>query len=194
MCRDFSSQSIAPDVLDRILRAGFRGPSAGNTDSIELVVLEGSRVPDYWDTTLSPQRRATFPWPGLLNAPVLVVPYVDPSGYVERYGLPDKESTGLGTGIDAWSVPYWWVDGGAAVMAMLVAAEFAGLGALFFGQFENESAVARLLGVPDRLRAVGTLAFGHPGDGRSVSTSARRPRRGVDRRTHRGGWGRFEPD
>ncbi len=189
MCRDFSGEPVPSEVLEVVLRAAFRGPSAGNTDAVSLLVLEGARVQDYWATTLSPQRRAEFPWPGLLRAPVLVVPYVDPEQYVDRYAEPDKELTGLGSGTDAWPVPYWWVDGGAAVMAMLLAAEDVGLGVLFFGQFDHEGAVMERFGVPTRLRALGTLALGVRGDGASTSASVRRrPRSDPGNRVHRQQW------
>ena len=108
---------------------------------------------------------SVFPWPGLLRAPVLVLPYVSPQGYVDRYAEADKSDTGLGDGAERWSVPYWWVDGGAAVMALLLAAEAAGLGALLFGQFDHEPTLAAHLGVPEGRRALGTVALGHPGAG-----------------------------
>lgn len=186
MCRDFLADPLPDDVVDSVASAAFRGPSAGNTPGLEIVVLRGERVGDYWDTTLEPAARTDFPWPGLLRAPVLVVPYVDPGAWVRRYAEADKAHTGLGTAEEDWSVPYWWVDGGAAVMAMLLSAEAAGIGALFFGQFDHEAAVARLLGVPSPHRALGTLALGHPRPGgRNVSASAARER---PVRVHRDRW------
>jgi nitroreductase len=188
MCRDFLTTPLQPAALEPVLRAGFRGPAAGNSDALDLVVLQGADVEGYWSITLTEERRAAFPWPGLLNAPVLVVPYVAPQRYVDRYAEHDKVGTGLGAEAASWPVPYWWVDGGAAVMAMLLAAEAAGLGALFFGQFDHEAAVASWLGVPDGHRALGTVALGHPGGGRSTSASARRGRPDPVNRVHRGSW------
>ncbi|MFN7148866.1 MAG: nitroreductase family protein [Microthrixaceae bacterium] len=189
MCRDFTEQPVADAELDRVLAAALRAPSAGNATALDLVVLVGAQVDDYWATTMAPDRRAGFAWPGLLSAPVLVLPYVDPGAYVARYGESDKVRSGLGAGEDAWSVPYWWVDGGAAVMAMLLAADSAGLGALFFGQFEHEAALARRFGVPSSHRALGTIALGHPGpDAARRSASARRGRPSVAEVVHRGGW------
>jgi nitroreductase len=176
MCRDYQDRPIEPSVLDTVLRAAFRGPAAGNSHALDLVVLQGERVQQYWATTLDEQRRASFPWPGLLRAPVLVLPYVSPEAYVERYAEGDKAHTGLGEGPERWTVPYWWVDGGAAVMAVLLAAEAAGLGALFFGQFAHEPAVAQLCDVPAGRRALGTIALGHPGGEDRSSASARRGR------------------
>ena len=69
----------------------------------------------YWRLTLTPERRAEFPWPGLLVAPTLVVVLTNPEQYVQRYSEPDKSHTGLGDSTEAWPVPYWWVDAGMAV-------------------------------------------------------------------------------
>ncbi len=189
MCRDFRPDAVPPAVLDPVLGAAFRAPSAGNTDALSLVVLEHDRVAHYWATTLTEDRRAEFPWPGLLQAPVLAIPYVDADSYVNRYSRPDKVSSGLGDGTGSWQVPYWWVDGGAAVMAMLLAAESAGLGALFFGQFEHEPAVAETFGVPSTLRALGTIALGYRGIAAHGSRSVRSfPRARPQLRIHRQGW------
>lgn len=188
MCRDFRPDPVPADVLDPVLRAAFRGPAAGNTSALDLLVLTGDDVETYWGTTLDESRRAEFPWPGLLRAPVLVVPYVSPERYVERYSEPDKAASGLGDRVDDWPVPYWWVDGGAAVMTLLLAAESAGLGALFFGQFAHEPAVAARFGVPQGHRALGTVALGLRADGPSRSASARRGRPPADSLLHHGGW------
>lgn len=188
MCRDFRPEELPPELLDRVLAAAFRGPSAGNTSALDLVVLAGHDTATYWDTTLEPSRRASFPWPGLLHAPVLVLPYVAPERYLERYAEDDKAASGLGERIEDWTVPYWWVDGGAAVMALLLAAEANGLGALFFGQFAHESTVAARFGVPAGRRALGTIALGVPAGARSGSSSVRRGRPPANSMVHHGGW------
>ena len=189
MCRDYLPRDVADDQLDTVLRAALRGPAAGNTWALQLVVLRGDDVARYWSVTLPEERRDAFPWPGLLAAPVLVLPYVDPSRYVERYARPDKARTGLGESESTWSVPYWWVDGGAAVMAMLLAAESEGLGALFFGQFGHEEPVRDAFGVPADQRALGTVALGHrAGDGGGPSRSATAGRPLLDDVRHDGGW------
>ena len=163
MVRDFSAAPVAPSVVDTLLRAATHTPSAGYTQGTSFVVLEGpEQTGGYWDATLPAERRAGFPWPGLLRAPVIVVVIVDPGAYVARYAEPDKARTGLGASAEAWTVPYWWVDGGMAAQAMLYAAVDAGLGALFFGVFEHEPELLRALGVPHTHRAVGTIAIGHP--------------------------------
>lgn len=188
-CRSFLHVDVPDDLLAAVLEATTSAPRAGNTWSMELLVLRGVGRDAYWDVTLpAGAGRDRFPWPGLLRAPVLVVPYVDPSAYPERYSDPDKAVTGLGAGRDAWSVPYWWVDGGAAVMAMLTAATAAGLGTAFFGQFDHEPAVRDRFGVPGHRRALGTVALGWPAGDDRPSRSALRGRPPLDRLVHHGRW------
>jgi nitroreductase len=187
MVRSYQDMPVDDSVLDRVLDAARRAPSAGNTQGLDLVVLSGDETARYWDVTLPAARRASFRWPGLLRAPVLVLPYVRPASYAERYAEPDKSATGLGTGTGSWPVPYWHVDAGMAVMAMLVTVVDEGLGALFFGQFDHAPAVAAALGVPADRDAVGTLAIGHPAAD-EPGRSADRPRRPAHEVVHRGGW------
>ena len=177
MCRNFLSEPPPDGLVADLLDQARRSPSAGNTQAVEFcVVVEPER---YWGLTLTPERRAEFPWPGLLVAPVLVVVLTDPQRYAERYAEPDKAGTGLGDGTDAWPVPYWWVDAGMAVHSLLLGATAAGLGSCFFGVFEHEAAVKAGLNIPEGRRIVGTVALGYPASDRP-SSSAKRPRRPLD--------------
>ena len=85
---------------------------------------------------------------------MVIVPLVEPEAYPRRYAEDDKAATGLGAGPDAWPVPYWWVDGGMAVQTLLLGAVDAGLGALFYGLFDDEAAALAALGVPPGWRAL----------------------------------------
>ena len=182
MVRSFLADAVDPEVLERVVAAGLRGPSAGNSQGLELVVLTGADVDRYWSVTLpSP---STFRWQGLLRAPVLVVPVVDPQAYASRYAEPDKAASGLDS-VDAWPVPYWWVDGGAGVENLLLACVAEGLGACFFGQFAHEGAVKDAFAIPADRRCLGTIALGHPAPD-EPGRSADRPRR--PHRVHRGRW------
>ena len=180
MVRNFTGDAVDAEVLDRILASGLRAPSAGNTQSLDLVVVDDPQR--YWSVTMPDP--SGFGWPGLLRAPVLVIPVVSAEAYADRYSEPDKAGAGLGS-VDAWSVPYWWVDGGAAVQNLLLACVAEGLGACFFAQVHHEPAVRREFGIPDDRRCVGTVAIGHrapDGPGRSST----RPKR-TDQ-IHRGSW------
>ena len=86
---------------------------------------------------------------------MIALPLADPRAYVERYSEPDKKATGLGAGAEAWPAPYWTVDASMSVMTMLLAAEDAGLGALFFGVFRGERELRRALGIPPVMQLLG---------------------------------------
>lgn len=194
MVRDFTDAPVDGAVLDRILDASRRVPSAGFAQGTDLVVLVGpTETARYWDATLPADRRAQFRWPGLLRAPVIVVPVTDPSAYLARYAESDKVATaavaGLGEAPERWPVPYWWVDAGMAVQNLLLAAVDEELAACFFGVFEHEAAIVSSLAIPAGRRPVGVIALGHPADGGGRTGSPnRRPRRDLDDVVHRGGW------
>lgn len=192
MCRSFLPDPLAPGVLDGLVDMASRAPSAGRAQGWHLIVLEGADTARFWDATLPTERRAGFRWPHLLDAPVIALPFADPDAYVARYAEPDKAHTGLGDSETAWPVPYWTVDASMAVMTLLLGAEDAGLGALFFGVFRGEDDLRAALSVPEHLQLLGAIALGHPrvGDPDAVGTgrSAARPRRAADQIVHRGGW------
>jgi nitroreductase len=192
MVRAFDGRPVAAPLVDGLIDLARRAPSAGNTQPWAFVVLEGAQTARLWDVTLPPARRSRFRWPGLLDAPVVIVPVVDPEAYVHRYDEPDKRSTGRGAGTEAWPVPYWWVDGGMAVHGLLLAAVDAGLGALFYGLFEHEAAALAALGVPPGRRALGAVALGWPAPDEPGRSSAR-PRPPLDAVIHRGGWTGGDP-
>jgi nitroreductase len=193
MCRDFEATPLADGQLDALLDLARRVPSAGYSQGFELLVLEGhEQTARYWDLALPDAKRAGFPWPGLLRAPVLVIPLADADAYVRRYAEPDKAGAGLGTSADAWPVPYWHIDTGMVVMNLLLAVEDAGLGALFFGMFHERDAVLRALGVPPGLEPVGIVAIGHRSAVARLrgaeGSAATRPRRPIAEVVHRGRW------
>ena len=187
MVRAFDRRRVDPALVDELIDLARRAPSAGNTQPCAFVVLEGTDTARLWDVTLPPERRTGFRWQQLLDAPVVIVPVVDPGAYVRRYAEQDKAATGLGAGADAWEVPYWWVDGGMAVHGLLLAAVDAGLGALFFGLFAHERAALDALGVPADQRALGAVALGWPAPD-EPGRSAGRPRPRLTDVVHRGGW------
>ena len=189
MVRSYTDEPVEPSVVRSLIATARRGPSAGNTASLEYLVLdEPDSVMRYWDATLPSDRRSTFRWQGLLQAPVLIVPCCSAASYVERYAEADKADSSLGRDVTAWSVPYWYVDGGAAVMLLLLAAVDAGLGALLFGQFGHTGAVKEAFSIPDDFEPLGTIALGHPAAHAGAGRSSGRARRPLDQVIHRGTW------
>lgn len=189
MVRNYAHRPVEPELLDGLIDLARRAPSAGNSQGASFIVLEGSeQTARYWDTTLPSERRDSFPWPGLLNAPVIVLPVADERAYLARYAEADKARAGLGSDAAAWPIPYWQVDCAMATMTLLHAAVDAGLGALFFGVFEHEPAVCAEFAIPPGVRPIGALTIGWPADEQRASKSAGRPRRDLADVIHRGGW------
>ena len=195
MTRAFSSEPVDPTVINSLVDLASRAPSAGKTQGWHLLVLEGEQTQRFWDVSLPVEKRTSFRWTHLLDAPVIALPLADAGAYTARYGEPDKARTGLGDGVDEWPVPYWTIDTSMSVMTLLLAAEDAGLGALFFGVFHNEAALRTELDIPDELELLGAIALGRPlatdnsdSDGAGLGRSSRRARRTPDQIIHRNGW------
>ena len=72
MVRSFARDAVAAGVVEGIVRAALRAPSAGNTGGTAWVVLRGTAETEvYWDaTTDSAWREASPRWEGLHRAPV----------------------------------------------------------------------------------------------------------------------------
>jgi nitroreductase len=185
MVRNFDSRPLAPELVERVLANALQGPSAGFTQGTELLVLEGpEETGRYWDACFPVHRRAGFRWPGVLQAPLLVVPLASPQAYLDRYAEPDKGW--IDRDRSRWPVAYWDVDAAFATLLALLTAVDEGLGALFFRVFQPDALRAEFA-IPERLSPVGTIAIGHPlADEPSPSRArGRRPQSDV---VHRGGF------
>ena len=143
MVRNFTQKPLLPDQARGFIDLARLSPRAGNTEGIRFSLLENEKTDTYWEITMDENTKESFPWPGLLNAPTLIIVWVNPSSYLQRYAEDDKKKTGLGEDEKNWSTPYWWVDGGMAAMSILVAAESDNLGSLFFGIFSHEDALKK---------------------------------------------------
>jgi nitroreductase len=190
MTRSFLPRPVPAAVVDEMVALAARSPSAGKTQGWHLVVLEGSDTAQFWDRTLPLAEREEFAWQGLLDAPVIALPFADPGAYLERYSRADKADAGLGASTAAWPAPYWTIDTSFALMTLLLAAQDAGLGSLFFGVFSGEADLCADLGVPEHLQLLGAIALGYPDVDRErpVNLANRPRRRGPAEIIHRGHW------
>lgn len=190
MVRSFSDEGVDPGVVDQLLEAALRSPTAGNTGGTAWLVLAGpAQTARYWEAATDEEwRRSARRWPGLERAPVILLAYTSPAAYLARYAEADKVSAGLGGSEESWPVPYWVGDAAFGVMVVLLGAVDAGLGACFLGVFRGEEELARSLGVPDGWRQFGAVVLGHPDGLDHRSTSLDRPGPLRAERIHRGGW------
>lgn len=188
MVRNFESRPVPPDIRDRILRNAIRAPSAGFSQGWAFLVFEGGSTESFWSVTFAGDRSA-FRWPGLFEAPLIIVPMSSKPAYLDRYAEPDKGWIDRDAG--RWPVPYWHIDTGFASLLMLLTAVDEGLGALFFGIFRPDD-FREAFGVPGSHTPIGAIAIGYPAPD-EPSGSLRRGRRGVEEVVHWGRWGNHGP-
>lgn len=177
MVRNYTGEAIDKRSLDRIAAAALRAPSAGNSQAIGVVVVtDGAIRTQIADIADEPAYvEAGFdPW--ISKAPAHIVISVSEKVYRDRYREPDK----LGADGEqiSWPVPYWWVDAGAALMAVLLATVDEGLAAGFLG-VHSVPDLSALLGIPEHFHPIGVVTLGHPAPDRR-SGSLGRPRKTAD--------------
>jgi nitroreductase len=155
--RRFEEGGVAPEVIERIARLAQRTPSAGFSQGQRLVVVT------------DPERRREVgrichedgypefgPW--ISECAAQFVPCVSEEVYHRRYREPDKLLED-GTEIP-WPVPYWWVDIGATMQNIMLAAVNEGLGCGFVGPEIEE--LRAYLGIPEEFVPIGVMPVGRP--------------------------------
>src|SRR5437773_3876710 len=160
MVRSFEDRPVDHAIVERMLANAQKAPSAGFSQGWGFLVLEGkTQAQRYWDATWPTERRRDFGWPDMFNAPVIIVCLSNKDQYLTRYAMPDKGWTDRDE--KRWPVPYWDIDTGMAALNILLTAVDAGLGAVFFGVFD-QAKLRAAFGIPEDYTAVGTIAVGHP--------------------------------
>ena len=176
MVRNYIPDPVPPEALDRIVDAGLRAPSAGYSQGMGFVVVTEAATRKSIATLAEEEEYVAGgfdPW--ISTAPAHIVITVSESIYRERYREPDKLGPD-GAEID-WPVPYWWVDAGAAMMAVLLAAVSEGLAAGFLGVHSMRD-LAALLDIPEHHSPIGVVTIGYPlPDRRSGSLARGKPPR-----------------
>jgi len=160
MVRNFEEGGVEREVLERIAQAAQRAPSAGFSQGQRMVVVT------------DPSRRARVaeiageqsyieigmdPW--ISRCAAQFIPLISEEAYHRRYREPDKLDSD-GNEIE-WPIPYWWMDAGCTVMAILLAAVAAELGAGFVSVSAQEE-LRTELGIPAEFTAVGVIPVGRP--------------------------------
>ncbi len=190
MVRHYRDEPVSRKSIERIVETIRRAPSAGYSQGQRLLVvteLEGraeiARIAgDGPDEGLEP-------W--LETAPVHVLVCTREGDYHDRYRQPDKLAAAGGEEIE-WPVPYWFVDAGAALMLLLLAAVDEGLAAGVSGVPLAHAAELRdAFGIPEDVSVVALVTIGHPAPdpGWSAVTSRRtQPRREPEQMIRRERW------
>ncbi len=181
MVRNYTDQPVGSDALDRIVDAAIHAPSAGFSQGQRFVVVTDSLTRRAVARAAGEQEyveEGFDPW--ISKAPVHIIICADKQAYVERYAEPDKSGTA------DWTVPYWWVDAGASLMAILYAAVDEGLAAGFLGAHAVDE-LHRVLDIPDDIPVAGIVTIGHAAPDRP-SGSLKRGRTPRDAVVHLERW------
>ena len=188
MVRNYSSEPVDPEVVDRILAQAQRAPSAGFSQGFAFLALDTPEdVRRFWEATTEDLDAPDSWLRGMMRAPVVVVPLSHKDAYLDRYAEPDKGWTDRDEA--RWPVPYWHVDTGMASMIMLLAAVDEGLGACFFGVPPDRTDAFRdAFGVPPTHTPIGAVTLGHRTDDPGTRGSAGRGRHALEEVVHRSQW------
>ena len=189
MVRNYTGEPLDPATLARIVETGRRSPSAGFSQGQAFVVVtdEADRRAIAELSGEEAYVQAGFdPW--ISRAPAHIAVCVSEAAYRRRYREPDKLVDGREI---RWPVPYWWVDAGAALQNLLLAAVDEGLAAGFLGMHAIPG-LRVLLDIPDEYTPIGLVTLGHPAPDRRSGSLGRgwRPDGQV---IHRGRWNRDAP-
>ena len=186
--RTYSDRPVPRDVLERVTNAAvIRAPSAGFSQGLRFVVVTDPETRHELAVAAKEEDLAAQGRPRWkAAAPVHVVVLTREDDYHDRYREQDKLQITGGREID-WPAPYWYVDGGAAVMTLMLAAIDEGLVTAVFGVTDHD-ALKRTLGLPDDLSFVAVVTMGYPAEdadepsaGASVFTHRRKPHEDVVR-------------
>jgi nitroreductase len=170
MHRSFLRDPLPREQLERIAAVVRRAPSGGFAQGTSIVVV-----------TEAERRReiaARFELPDgfVADAPAHLVVCVSEARYHARYNEPDKLAATGGVEV-TWPVPYWFVDAGALLMLLLLAAIDEGLASAFVGHPDQKRILGELLALPDDVVPIGVALVGKPGPAPPAGSRLRERRR-----------------
>jgi nitroreductase len=156
--RRFEEGGVERATIEAIARLAQRTPSAGFSQGQRLVVVVDRDLRRAVARAAGEEAGDDFgPW--ISECAAQFIPCVSAEVYHRRYREPDKLMDD-GSEIE-WPVPYWWVDIGATMMVVMLAAVDAGLASGFAGAFDP-GVIRALLGIPGEFVPIGVMPVGRP--------------------------------
>jgi len=161
MVRHYEAEPVPCETLERICRTVRRAPSGGFSQGQRLIVVTDPQTRNDIAKLLHEDEwvaQGREPW--LSVAPAHIVVCTREQDYHDRYNEPDKLAATGGVEVE-WPVPFWFVDAGAAMMLILLAAIDEGLAAGVYGVTVPErQAFKGLLGIPADVHVVAGVTLG----------------------------------
>lgn len=149
MIRSFDATPVDERWLDETCATALWAPTAGNSAGVSMHTIGADLVGAYFERATDPEWRRDSPRAaGLARAGAVVLVTSRPQAYLDRYGEPDKRTSGLST-MAAWPIPYWHTDAAMATMALLLLLEEAGWSSTIWGNFRHDREVLDWAGAPE---------------------------------------------
>ena len=151
-----------PNLSD-IPKLTIKIPTAGFSRGIEIISVENKqniKKLAIYANEESYLKKGYGKW--LSNSKAIFLILINEEAYHERYKELDKQNQ---TSSSNWSVPYWYVDAGAAMMNCMLLVEETGLKSGFLGSHNMEiQKIKSLLGIPEDIEILGFVTAGVEGD------------------------------
>src|SRR5437763_1355225 len=175
MHRAFLPDALPRDQIERIASVIRHAPSGGFSQGASIVVVTEDAKRLEIARAFGDEHYSTNGRNFVAEAPVHMVISADESLYHARYNEADKlQATG---GVEVtWPVPYWFVDAGALMMLVLMAAIDEGLASAFIGHPDQKRIFDELLGLPEDVVPIGLALIGKHGDAPSPGARAKEPK------------------
>ena len=187
MHRAFLPDQIPREQIERIAGVIRRAPSGGFSQGSSIVVVTDDDTRAAIARAFGDEHYSTGGRSFVADAPVHMVISANESLYHARYNEPDKlQATG---GVEVtWPVPYWFVDAGALMMLVLMAAIDEGLASAFVGHPDQERIFRDLLDLPPEVVPIGLALIGKPGESPPTGSRLRSRRRPAQELLHWQRW------
>ena len=151
-----------PNLSD-IPKLTIKIPTAGFSRGIEIISVENKKNIKklaIYANEESYLKKGYGKW--LSNSKAIFLILINEQAYHERYKELDKQNQ---TNSSNWSVPYWYVDAGAAMMNCMLLVEETGLKSGFLGSHNMEiQKIKSLLVIPEDIEILGFVTAGVEGD------------------------------
>ncbi len=188
MHRSFTDEAVDPASVERIARTIRHAPSGGFSQGQSIVVVTEASTRAAIAEAFGDEHYSTGGRNFIADAPVHMVVSANEAHYHARYNEADKLAASGGVEV-IWPVPYWFVDAGAVMMLVLLAAIDEGLAGAFVGHPDQKRIFDELLGLPLDVVPIGLALIGHPAPGGAPSGSRLDElRRAFDDQVHRERW------
>jgi FMN reductase [NAD(P)H] len=187
MHRSFLPDPIPEEQIERVAGVIRRAPSGGFSQGGSIVVVTDEKKRHEIARAFGDEHYSPYGRNFIADAPVHMLISANEALYHARYNEPDKLAAGGGVEI-TWPVPYWFVDAGALMMLVLLAAIDEGLAGAFIGHPDQKRMFDELLGLPEDVVPIGLALIGKPGDAPPPGSRMKERQRPKEDLVHRERW------